>query len=832
MGVHSKNFKVKKHLILSLALILTSTLFAQKTESPQEISETNQVAINRLTDQVVNFPQEKIYVQFDRHVYSAGDRIWYRIHMINAATHTRMAISRYVYVELINAHNEVVLRKKIRPTEDATYFGQIDLSADIAQGWYSIRAYTNFMRNIDEDYFFRQKIYIGNPLKGLQGVSIEENTGSYNSDFKKEVKTQAEFDLQFFPEGGNLIAGNMQTIGFKAIGKNGLGTDINGRIIDDQNKELLTFKSNYLGMGMIVMTPEAGKTYTAICEDSRGQSINVKLPPVSTNHYGLSIKHNNTVINIGLLTPNGAVRSDTLYLLGNIRGVPFIQATITPQTPAITISKEGLNAGVTQFLLMNKKYEILSERLIYILGKNKANLNTTLDKASYVKRDAVHASMMLKDSKGNPLAGNFSISVTDDNDVKIDSNETTIESYILLQSDLKGVIENPNNYFRAENKSKAYELDLLMLTQGWKRYNVAGTLVGNPDKPNRYGLEMGPVITGKVQNFPARRGLPKINVSFIAHNNMNYDAVTTDNYGRFTYQCPEFPDSTTFLVQAQKKQGAYIELIVNKDTFPKVERSCIFPNELRQDAAMKDFMKKSRDRYYFQNGMMSVTLKDVVIKAKKTDKNEEIRRERGSTYLFPSFTFDEEDFKGVSNIKFLLMQAPGVTVDDSNNSIKIRGNEALIMVDNMRWQFDELANIDVSNVKLIDILREPGETMSYGMEGKNGVICIYLKRANEKKSDEPVVPERNQTSITPLGHSLPAEFYVPKYQVEETRKDPMPDLRSTIFWKPNVHTDENGLADIFFYTADSLGPFTITAEGVSPTGEIIRYQGKINTKNK
>lgn len=823
---------MKKHLILSLALLLTSTIFAQNTESPEEISQTNQIAINRLTDQVNNFPQEKIYVQFDRPVYSAGDRIWYRIHMVNAATHTRLAISRYVYVELINAHNEVVLRKKIRPTEDAIYFGQIDLSADIAQGWYSIRAYTNFMRNLDEDYFFRQRIYIGNPLKGLQGVSVEENTGSYNSDFKTEVKTQAELDVQFFPEGGNLIAGNMQTVGFKAIGKNGLGADINGRILDEQNKELFTFKSSYLGMGMIVLTPEAGKTYTAICEDSRGQSITVKLPPVSTSHFGLSIKQNNTVINTSLLTPNGVGRTDTLYLLGNIRGIPILQAMITPDMPAITISKEGLHSGVTQFLIMNKKHEILSERLIYVAGTSKANLNSTLDKLTYVKRDAVHATMLLKDSNGNPLSGNFSISVTDDNDVKIDPNETTIESYILLQSDLKGHIENPNNYFRTENKTRAYELDLLMLTQGWKRYNLAATLAGNPDKPNRYGLEMGPVITGKVQNFPARRGLPKINVSFIAHNNMNFDAVVTDNYGRFTYQCPEFPDSTIFRVQAQKKQGAFVELVVNKDSFPKVGKSCIFPNDLRQDVAMKDFMKKSRDRYYYQKGMMSVTLKDVVIKAKKIDKNEEIRKERGSTYLFPSFTFDEEDFKGVSNLKFLLMQAPGVTVDEANNSVKIRGNEALIMVDNMRWRLDELANITVSDVKLIDILREPGETMSYGMEGKNGVICVYLKRGKDKTSDEPVVPDRSQASVIPLGHSLPAEFYVPKYHVEETRQDPLPDLRSTIFWKPNVQSDENGLADIFFNTADSTGPFTIVAEGVSPTGEIIRYQGKINTKTK
>jgi len=172
-----------------------------------------------------------------------------------------------------------------------------------------------------------------------------------------------------------------------------------------------------------------------------------------------------------------------------------------------------------------------------------------------------------------------------------------------------------------------------------------------------------------------------------------------------------------------------------------------------------------------------------------------------------------------------------MTSQNGGNSLLLRGKTPIIMVDNMKYQMEDLQSINSADVKLIDILREPYETMAYGIEGQNGVICIYLKRGEDRK-DEPIELGRNQAKITPLGYSLPAEFYVPKYQVEENRQDPLPDLRSTIYWKPNVRSDENGAADIFFYTADSQGPFTIIAEGVTPSGEIIRYQGKMNKKNK
>jgi TonB-dependent SusC/RagA subfamily outer membrane receptor len=821
--------RMKKIIAICLTALIACSLSAQDTEQATAIPQTNKLAITRLSNQIKSFPQEKVYLQMDKPYYSAGERLWFRIQMVHASTHIPINLSRYVYIELLNGHNEVLTRKKIRPTEDGLMFGQMDLSPELAQGWYSIRAYTNFMRNVDEAYFFRQRVYIGNSLKGLAGVSVDEKTTSNMTGSGTAEKSNAPFDVQFFPEGGHLIAGNMQVVGFKAIGKNGLGTDINGRIVDETNTEICSFKSGNMGMGKLMFIPLAGKTYTALCEDNKGMKTTIKLPDVSESHLALAVQQTSSIMNVSVLTPNQSNRTDTLYLIGTLRGWPIFQTTVLPESPGYTFSKKNMYSGVTQLLLLNSKCEVLSERNVFISGIDGADLSLKMDKPNYAKRDAVHASIVLKDSEGKPFEGNFSVSVTDDNDVKIDSNETTIKSYLLLQSDLRGFIENPNSYFRPENKNANNQLDVLMLTQGWKRYDTQATLAGNYAKCGTYEVERGPIISGKVQSFPARRGIARNNVSIFFHGKMQFDAVTTDHSGRFEYLSPEFPDSSVIRINADKKENSFLELVVYPDTFPKVGISTVFPDKLKQGSDMKAFLKKSRDRYYYQNGMMSVNLAKVEVVAKKVDKNKKVREDRGAYYSDPSFTFGEEALETATSILDLLIQAPGMTMNSTGDGVQMRNATPLIMVDNMEYTMQELQYIQVTEVKLIDILKDPSETAMYGSKGANGVICIYLKRG-EDRTKEPVVLGRHQADISPLGYSMPAEFYVPKYQVEENKQNPLPDLRTTIYWKPVVKSNANGEADLFFYTADGTGTYTIIAEGVSPTGEIIRYQGKMNRK--
>lgn len=823
---------MKKVLVCCLAGLFALALSAQDAPNPPVIPQTNRTAITRLTNQLKSFPEEKVYLQLDKPYYSAGERLWFRAYMIHSAIHTPLNLSRYIYVELLNAHNDVIVRKKIRPIEEGSFFGQMDLSPELAEGWYSVRAYTNFMRNIDEGFFFRRKLYIGNGLKGLSGIAINERTTSNmgKSAIKASDKTKAAFDVQFFPEGGHLIAGNMQSIGFKAIGANGLGADVNGRIVDNSNNEVTAFKSSYLGMGKIMLMPEAGKTYSAICEDNMGQKTTVRLPDVSSSNYALCVQQTPSIMSITVLTPEQSMRTDTLYLIGCLRGLPIFQTTILPEDPGYTFSKNGMSSGVTQMILMNGKGEVLSERLVFVTGKDDAALSVSMDKTNYQRRDAVHASLVLKDSKGNPIEGNFSVSVTDDIDARIDSSEMTIKSYMLLQSDLQGFIENPNNYFRTDNKNASGELDLLMLTQGWKRYDTKAVIAGNYAKCDAFEVERGPIISGKVQNFPVRKGIAGNNVSMYFLNKKNhFDGATTDRTGRFEFLCPEFPDSTNIRIDAAKKPGQFVELVINPDTFPACGVSCVFPDNMKQNALMKAFLKKSRDKYYYQNGMMSITLDKVEVTAKRTDKNKQIREERGSMYSDPSYTISEDALSTATSMIDVLSMAPGVTMNSTADGVLIRNAVPLVMVDNMEYSMEELRYLNVSDVKMIDILKDPGQLAIFGGKGSNGVIYIYLKRGNERK-DEPVVLGRNQTEIMPLGYSLPAEFYVPKYQVEANKQNPLPDLRSTIYWRPNVKTSATGEADLFFFTADGTGTYTITAEGMTPNGEVIRYQGKMNRK--
>lgn len=826
---------MKKVLVGCLAGLFALTLTAQDAPgapTPPVIPPVNRTAITRLTNQLKAFPQEKVYLQLDRPYYSAGERLWFRAYMVHSAIHTPLNFSRYIYVELLNAHNDVIVRKKIRPTDEHLFFGQMDLAPELAEGWYSIRAYTNFMRNIDEGFFFRRKLYIGNGLKGLSGVAVNERTNSNmsNSALNTNARDKAAFDIQFFPEGGHLIAGNMQIVGFKAIGANGLGTNVTGRILDNTNNEVTDLKSTHLGMGKLLFMPEAGKTYTAVCEDNKGQKLTVKLPPVSTEHYAISVQQSTTLMSINVLTPVQTVRTDTLYLIGCTRGLPVFQTTILPENLGYTFAKNGLYSGVTELMLLNGKGEVLSQRLAFVSANDEAKLNVSMDKTNYQKRDAAHATLLLKDSKGNPIEGSFSVSITDDNDAKIDSTETTIKSYMLLQSDLNGFIENPNSYFRPENKNASVELDLLMLTQGWKRYDSKAVLAGNLAKCDAFEVERGPIISGKVQNFPARRGVPGNSVSmyFLTKKN-HFDGATTDKSGRFEFLCPEFPDSTQIRIDATKKSGQFIELVINPDTFPSCNSSCIFPDNLKQNAQMKTFLKKSRDRYYFQNGMMSVNLDKVEVVARKTDKYKKIRDERGSMYSDPSYTVGEDALSTATTLLDVLMMTPGVTLNGTGDGVLIRNATPLVMVDNMEYSMEELRYLSPSEVKMIDILKDPAQTAIFGGKGANGVIYVYLKRG-EERANEPVVLGRHQTEILPLGYSLPAEFYVPKYQVESNKQNPLPDLRSTIYWKPNLKTTATGEADLFFFTADGTGTYTITAEGITPTGEIIRYQGKMNRK--
>lgn len=817
---------ITKKLLTALSLFLTIFSVVQ-LKAQTTVPATSKIALTHLANQIKSFPQEKIYIQIDKPYYSAGERLWFRAYIVHAALHIPMNLSRYIYVELLNSDNEVVVRKKIRPV-DNMHFGQLDLSPEIAKGWYSLRAYTNYMRNIDEEWFFRRYIFIGNSLKRNAESENPQKSEKKKTSEKKSVTEEISYKVKFFPEGENLVAGNMQMIGFNSRSSEGLSVEITGRIVDQDNKEVCTFKTSGKGFGVTAFVPAAGKAYTAICEDNQGRSTTVKLPAVSEKDISLSIQQNSNIIVITPLLPNSAPIKDSLFLIAHQRGVPVLQKVISSNTPVITVSKEGMYSGITQFILLNAKGEMLSERILFINGKDKAELSFTTDKKNYGRRDAVKAKVLIKDSKGNPVKSNFSISVSDDSDVKINPDDQTIESYLLLQSDINYPLDKPNSYFRKDNKQTNPELDVLMMTNKWPRYDIKSVLSGVFARGDTFALEIGSTLSGKVRTFPGKRPLPDVNVTMLVQKRMHVDAAVTDKDGKYYFEAFEFPDSTEILLQAEKS-NPFITLVPDKDSFPEVKVNSIPQPEILPDKDLKTIMEKRRNKYFYDNGMMVVNLDKIEIVAKKEDRFKELRKDRGAAYFTPSYTIGEEKLSTAGTLMDVLIMAPGITMDQTGSGILMRNKTPLIMVDNIEYSMEELNTINPSEVKMIDLLKDPSETAIFGSQGQNGVICIYLKRGEDLFTTNKE-PKPWQAVITPLGYSMPQEFRMPEYLIEDQKLSSIPDLRSTIFWKPNVQSNENGEADLMFYTADATGTYTVTIEGITPNGEIINYVGKLNRK--
>ena len=333
--------KQLKITTLFLAIVCLST-FAQDRPS---IAEVAKIAVSRLTNQLKSFPQEKIYLHLDKPYYAVGEHIWFRAYMIHAALGLPYALSRYIYVELIDSRNEVITREKIRPI-DGMYYGQLSLSPDLKEGWYSIRAYTNYMRNVDEAYFYRRSIYIGNNLREQEKAKKDTYTK------QEENSEKTPFQVNFYPEGGLLLPGNIQSVGIRSTKSDGTPAVVTGKLLDANNNEVGSFNTN-LGLGLIHLLPDEGQHYAATCKDNQGNSLTAQLPSVSKKGYTFTVEQNKAAIQITLNTPGLNLPTDTLLLLIHQRGVPLYQEYFTADKKEVTFSKKGIAEGLLQFFFFH-----------------------------------------------------------------------------------------------------------------------------------------------------------------------------------------------------------------------------------------------------------------------------------------------------------------------------------------------------------------------------------------------------------------------------------------------------------------------------------------------
>ena len=755
---------------------------------------------------------EKAYLHFDKPYYASGDTIYFKAYVTLGENHQLSDLSGVLHIDLINTNNKIDQSIELQVT-DGVAWGDFALSDSLPKGNYRVRAYTQWMRNNGEAAYFDQIIPVGSVLSNK--IS-ESGTGN-------PVMANTSEDVQFFPEGGKLVCGIKSKIAFKAISTGGLGTDVKGVIIDNENKETAVFTSAHLGMGYFYLTPQEGKTYKAKLTYANGTQNITDLPNAENKGIVLSINNDSLPQASVRIEANKACYQENKnkdYLLVIYSG--GVATTVTCMLDSLVISldilKRHLHTGIATVTLFSPTGEPLSERLLFIQNYDQLDLSINSAKPVYSKREKVSISLDVKDRAGNPSAGHFSVSVIDENKVPVDENaENTIMTNLLLTSDLKGYIEQPNYYFTNITDEARANLDLVMLTHGYRRFEWK-PLLNNEYPPVAYQPEKGLEIAGTAKSLGGQP-LANATVSLISMHSGQFTSGVADDKGRFRFSDLVFSDSDKFVLQAVNSKGKNsTKLIYDKDkpgpaVAPEISLKIDTVNQSM--FAYLENNKKQRDdiaRYGDAKGKM---LKEVFINDKKIihyPSNGNLVSPEAADQLVTSEYLDKI---GGSLTERILQKFYGRARDVS-----------LVVVDGIAMPRGFSVDVlNASDVETVGALYGANASI-YGVRvGQNSVWLITTKRG--KGLDPKDIASIGILSISPKGFYKAREFYSPKYD-HISATNYRPDHRGTIYWKPELVTDENGNASFEYYNADGEGSYRIVIEGIDNNGnlghQILRYK--------
>ena len=905
-----------------LLSVLTFLAFVPKDQDPVERLVTT------LQKWIETNPQEKVYLHTDKPYYALGDTIWFKAYVTVGSRHQLSALSGALYVELINEKDSIEKSLKL-PVTAGMAMGNFSLNEELKEGNYRVRAYTQWMRNAGEDYFYDRTFIVGSPYsneiiskvdyqykvidnkpaitaqlnysddegKAISGRSVSYQVVAHGETITtKTVKTDANggiyiniqhdkaanlegayiqttigtdsklkitknfaiktgllnSDVQFFPEGGGLVNGVASRVGFKAVGMDGKGILVKGSVIDDQGNEVADFESEHAGMGVFNLRSEEGRTYTAKISYPDGGQGSIALPKAENKGVVLAVYQPNQDSVLVRVNTSPVMSSTPLNVsLVAQSGGEIIHAAslnITKSINSIWLLKKDFPTGIAQFTLFNESGEPLNERVAFIKNNDQMKLEITTSKQRYKSRENVSVGLQSFNSLGKPVAGNFSVTVVNEDKVPLDeSNEHTILSSTLLTSDIKGYVEQPNYYFNEDSESVNKALDNLMLTQGYRRFTWKEALSGTSLKPTFMAEKLGTVISGKVVSL-AGKPVAKGKVTLISMRAGILEGTTTDTLGRFKFDQLVLTDSVKFSLQARtEKNKNKVEVILDQIPKQKLSKNKNLPDVSTDiTGATKAYLENSKKQ------------EDVLVKMGKLDRVQRLREVKISAKKLQTENYSPQGAmvipEGHADQTYIIdnpetCASLGICLQGRLHGVQFRefsnGLEKIplyphyletnfsppkwvplqVILNGRRLDASEAADIfasnsiDATDVAKIEVVRQNAALKSY-LNGGSLLITTY--RSRKAKYDPSIV------NFLPRGFNKAREFYSPRYD-RPGLNNLAPDFRSTVYWNPGLRTFDAGKATFDFFNADGAGNYKVIVEGINAAGELGRqvYRYKV-----
>ncbi len=801
-------FIVQKDIILFLIAILVSQNI--HSQDGKQASYTS-----------LNIVYEKIYLHIDREVYSPGDDLWFKAYLVSGINNRLLKGYKNIYVQLVDTTSKV-LKEILLLSENGIAAGDFKIPNHIEPGKYVVRAYTKYQQNFGNDSYYHKQIRIG----------------SFNTkDAKDQVVDTSLIDLSFYPESGDLVYNAKNCIAFKAMNSKGRGINASGIVMNDLGDTVTFFQTKYLGMGSFYLMPNPERKYFALLngfpqfryefEDIRRTGISMHF--ADSNEDAILTLARNYADNSNL----------DLDIIAYHKGVRLFKKKLTLKefSETITISKSEFPLGISKISVCNNDSLILAERIIFINTVQENHLVLKPDRKSYTQRDSVKIEILLNNKNLLFKNGGLSLAVINKNYLFQRGYSGDIQSYLLLDSELKGSLESPASFFINDVISSPEKINLLLMVQGWRSY-LWPQIISNFSREllywDDYGLSIQGYVKGLFKDKPVRNGSVSLWPLNMASTFMD---TTTDETGHFKFENLFIQDSATITLEARREDGRrnteiLLKYLYTSDTiasdFNYHELSMLIP-EISRGFYQSNYSRLSEIRKYAiesgSNWIEEVTITEEI----PLNFGDFIRGENLKMYGTPDKSIKiTEDDMAFYNLLDYLEANPVSGVRVMGDQISIRGGGTpLFLVDDIAIRsedaFRDMLNIPMSDIDYIDFMISGAKSALFGSEGAEGAILIYTK-IGELSTREHYV--KGRISKTVEGFYNPRKFYSPKYEWINPH-NPKPDYRPTLHWEPFVFLDKDSF-EVKFFTSDFLEDYYVFIQGISDDGVIVVDQCEIH----
>ena len=729
---------------------------------------------------ILNKPlHEKVYVHTDKNFYIAGEILWFKLYDVAAGSLQSPGLSNIAYVEVLNANKKPVLQATVA-LHNGSGNGSFYLTSSIASGNYIFRAYTNWMKNFGADVFFQKQITVVNTLKPVT---------------KTVYKDSGNYEIGFFPEGGEFVTGIESKVGFKITDQYGNGINCSGNIEDEKNKPVVSFSTLKFGMGSFYFTPLENHVYSAVV-NINGKKITQSMPAVQKTGYIMHVSSPAAdALNVSVQSINN--NTQTMYIAGyNNRSITkVLQATATNGSAVFNINKTDLPAGISHLVVFNSEQQPVCERMLFVKPQA-LQIKLSPDKAVYSTRGEVKLDIAGSDSADLSMAVYLLDSLQ-----TIDENN--ILNYLWLTSELKGRIESPEYYFNNTGSVVDSALENLLLTQGWSRFKNEQQL-NTVFAPEREGHIIEGKVIDKTSGLPARDVRVYLSVP---GKYFRFASAVSNDSGKVFFDIKDFYGSGELVVQTGKKDSTY-RVEIADPFFAQTGNLPVDPFDLSK-AGLPQLSRR--------NLAMQVQNAYTINRLNKfnspfIDTNAFYGKPDATYYLdnYVRFNTMEEVLREyIVGINVRLRQGNYSLVSINPVHHSVFENNPLVLIDGVPvFDMNKLIAYNPLKIKRADVLNRTYYINSLVAQG----IVSY---ATSKGDLDGFQFDAGTIELSYDGLQLQREFYAPRYITDDEKHSRLPDYRNVLYWNPSLSEP----VPTSFYTSDIKGKYVVVVQGISANGK-------------